>query len=534
MLSLRSSGHVIGNSVSVRKLAKKYAVPPPISIRDLLVKMNVRGGSELGFRYGVHNLTFRNFTDGVPDLGTFKKTFGTAEVVSELIPLWGSPVLTLAFYGLYHYYLKGRANGGLATGFCTSLSSLVCDSFWTGINATTITKSDYHKWLTAIHGRLISRESLIHFHDQGREGITRVETSCRQIEALFLHGCDRYRSPLLFFIPSGGIWDSGYFDKLNDSHCVMPYRFNYPPGHTGPRLAQNGVTTINDLHNVEMYVWDCNNPKDSDCKLIFQSIGGQLNFEYPKNSKLNSQNGITLGMMMNGQYLLDDHDMPISGPAGVRRFVLDFLLSPADIEISDKGGKRTGNFDGKIYAEIADSHPCFLIPAAYMLPIDTPLSRRITGTGAGTYAYNSVMEEKSLVFQDVATAKGQVDHLDLSPDQSQFRFTPAAEKNFKLTIGRKVGEQPRVLVVKGAGGAPGADLDVAMSSDLAQMKIGNRGAARKVEVTGVTIDPKTKKTITKQIAVTNIDAKSDLKLNLQNWKGMKSDVQMLRRTDEKD
>lgn len=532
MPSLRSSGQIIGNSVSIRGLAARYGVSPPISIRDLLIKMNVRGGPEIGFRYGTHNLTFRNFDDGVPDWGTFNDTFGAAEIASELIPIWGSPVLTLAFFELYKHYLKGKANGGLATGFCTSLSSLVCDSFWTGRNATTLTKAEMHKWLTAIHGRLLSRESMIHFHDQSREGTARVETTCRHIEALFLHGCDRYKSPLLFFIPSGGIWDDGYFDKLNDSHCVMPYRFNYPPGHSGPRLAQNGITTVNDLHNVEMYVWDCNNPTDDGCKLIFQNIGGQLHFSYPKNSKLNSRNGVTLGMMMNGQYLLDDHDMPISGPAGVTRFVLDFLLSPADLQISDKSGKRTGNYDGKIHAEITNSHPCFLIPGAYMLPLDTPLARRIVGSGNGQYAYNSMMQDKSLVIQDVTTAIGQVDELELSPDQSQFRFTPGAEKKFKLTISRKVGEQPRAIVVKGAGGAPGADLDVTMSPDLAQLKIGNCGSARKVEITGVIIDPKNNKPVTRQLALTNIDAKSDLRLDMRDWNGVKADVQMLRRPEE--
>lgn len=64
-----------------------------------------------------------------------------------------------------------------------------------------------HKFLTAIHGKLLSRESLLHFHDQSREGVARVERSCREIEATFLRGCDRNNAPLIFFIPAGAIWN---------------------------------------------------------------------------------------------------------------------------------------------------------------------------------------------------------------------------------------------------------------------------------------------------------------------------------------
>ncbi|HSM73531.1 MAG TPA: IPT/TIG domain-containing protein, partial [Desulfobacterales bacterium] len=138
---------------------------------------------ELPFTFGVHNLSFGNFTDGVPDWGTYEDTFGAAEIWHELLdPIFGHPILTSAFYGFYHYFLKGEARGGLATGFCTSLASLVADKFWLGETDTHgITKASVHKMLTAIHGRLLSRESLIHFHDQSREGVSRVEKTYREI-----------------------------------------------------------------------------------------------------------------------------------------------------------------------------------------------------------------------------------------------------------------------------------------------------------------------------------------------------------------
>ena len=123
----------------------------------------------------------------------------------------------------------------MATGFCTSLASLVADRFWLGKTDTpTVQQPAVLNQLTSVHGKLLSRQSLLTFHDQGREGIDRVERTYREIEATFLRGTDRQNQPLLFFIPSGEIWDSGYFDKLSDSHCVMPWRFVYPSAAPPP------------------------------------------------------------------------------------------------------------------------------------------------------------------------------------------------------------------------------------------------------------------------------------------------------------
>jgi hypothetical protein len=531
MLSLRSSGKIVGSSVSIRQLTQEYNLSSPLSLRELLEALGVRGNPEIPFRYGTHNLSFRNFSDGVPDLGTFKDTFGTAEILHELSdPIFGHPALTAAFFAFYRYFLKGEDNGGLATGFCTSLASLVADNFWTGRTDThTITKASVHTFLTAIHGKLLSRESLLHFHDQGLEGVARVERSCREVETTFLHGCNRHTAPLLFFIPAGEVWDSGYIDKLGESHCVMPYRFAYPPGHPGPQLAPDGTTTVTDLNNVELYVWDCNNPESPNCKLVFKKNGGQIDFEYSHKSVLNSQNGFTLGMMTNGAYLLADHDLPFSGPLGLRRFVIDFLLSPANLQITDSNGLRTGNFGGQIRAEIPDSHPCYLVPGAYMLPADTPLTRRITGTGAGQYTFNSIIPDGgSLVLQDVATAAGQVDVLSMNPDQTQLRFTPAVEKTFNLTLARQVGDQARAIAIRGVGGGPAADVDITTSSELSFIHLGNRGAARNVEVRAFVIDRKNHKTLNKQFAAFNLPSESELKVEVQDWMTVDASLQTLK------
>lgn len=527
MPSLRSSGKIVGSSVSIRQLAREHNLSPPISLRELLATLGVRGNPEILFQYGTHNLSFANFADGVPDFETFKDTFGTAEVLHELFdPFFGHPFLTGAFFLFYKHYLKGKDNGGLATGFCTSLASLVADSFWTGRADThSITKASVHKFLTAVHGKLLSRESLLRFHDQGLEGVARIERSYREIETTFLHGPNRNNAPLIFFIPAGDVWDGDYIDKLGKSHCVMPYRFAYPPGHPGPQLSPDGTTTVTDLNNVELFVWDCNEPDKDNCKLIFKNNGGQIEYEYPKNTYVNSQNGFTLGMMTNGDYLLADHDLPFGGPFGLRRFIIDFLLSPADLQITDPNGLRTGNFDGKIRAEIPGSHPCYLVPGAYMLPTDTSLTRRITGTGTGQYSFNSITPDGgSLVLQDVTTTAGQVDVLSVNPDQTQLRFTPGAEKTFNLAIARRVSDQARAIAIRNAGGGPGAGFEFKTSPELSFAHLANPGAARNVEVQAFVID-RNGNVLDKQLAAANMAPRGELKIEIQNWLTLDAVVQ---------
>jgi len=478
---------------------------------------------EIPFKWGTNNLSFDNFSDGVPSWGTFEQTFGTVEVWHELLdPIFGHPLLTTAFFLFYEYFLKGTANGGLATGFCTSLASLVTDKLWTGATDTnTLTKDQLHEFLTAVHGKLLSRQSLIHFHAQGREGVARVEESAREIETIFLRGTSRQNAPLLFFIPSGEVWDSGYFDKLGDSHCVMPYRFVYPAGHPGPQLSPDSSTTVDDLDGVKLYVWDCNHASDSNCRLEFsKDAGGMLQFQYVPDSdvEFKSSDGITLGMMSNGDYLLADHDLPFSGPFGLTSFIIDFLLSPADLQVTDGLGLRTGNFGGQLLSEIPDSHPCYLVKGMYMLPTGTALTRRIVGNGVGTYSYNSIIPSiGSVVIQNVQTAPGQEDVLAVSSDGTQIRFSPGAQKTFNLTIAKQVGTQARAIAINGVGAAPGAEMDLTIAPDLSVIRLGNRDVARSVDVSAFAIEKGDASGINKAANQVQLASQHDLVVTISDW-----------------
>jgi hypothetical protein len=477
---------------------------------------------EVPFKYDQHNFSFRNFASANPGWSNYEDTFGAAEVWHEqLDPIFGHPFLTAAYFVFYVYFLKGKDNGGLATGFCTSLASLVADRFWLGKTDTpTVQLPDVVNQLVSVHGKLLSRQSLLTFHDQGREGIDRVERTYREIEATFLRGTDRQNQPLLFFIPSGEVWDSGYTDKLSDSHCVMPWRFVYPTGRPAPQLTPDGASTISDPDGVELFVWDCNRPTGPASKLRFHRDGGKIHFEYIPDSRpteFTSQDGITLGMMRHGDYMLADHDLPFGGPFGLTSFIIDFLLSPADLQVVDATGLRTGNFGGQLLAEIPDSHPCYLMKGLYLLPAATAMTRTITGTATGTYTYNSITPDgTSILMQDVATQAGHQDVVAISADATQIRFTPAADKTFSLTVARVINNQARALAISGVGGGPGNDVDITLSPELNLLRVGNRGATRNLTLNAVSVS-KGGQAVNRNLPTVAVPDANDLAITVTDW-----------------
>jgi hypothetical protein len=474
----------VGTGVSAERAAT-FAVRNPDGMTSNARTVSIPCIVDSGLKVDVHGLSFPNFDVGSPSWGTFEDTFGAFEVWHEQIdPLFGHPILTLAFYIFYHEFLKGKGSGGLATGFCTSLSAKVLDEFWTGSNDTFTRISltgAMRDELTAIHGRLLSRESLIDFHDQGRNGTANVTTSFRRIEQNLRDGGDRESCQMVFFVPSGAAWDEGYFDRLGDSHCIVPYRIVYPIGYDGTSI--DGVT---------LFCWDCNHPFNPandaarNCRFVFRLTDGEIRYDYfdgGSTTKFRSEDGITLATMTNGKYLLSDHDMPFSGPLGLTTFVIDFLLSPADLLVENASGQRTGLLGTSIVAEIPDSHPCYLVKGAYLLPPNEALTRRITGRANGSYAYHSIAPNGiSISLENVATTAGQVDVLASNADGSTLRFTPGASKSFTLNLAREVEGQVRAVTVAGIGGGPATAMDLNLSPDLSIVRISNTDVNRTVDV----------------------------------------------------
>ncbi len=469
-----------------------------------------------GFTLGVHDYQFANFKDGVPSWGTFEDTFGSAEVWHELLdPIFGHPILTGAFYIFYQHFLKGEDNGGLATGFCTSLASTALDRFWQGRNDTfaTVTKATMHKELTAIHGRLLSRESLLTMHDQGRRGNANIETTFRAIEAAFASGGTRETAPLLFFIPSGAAWDSGYFDKLADSHCVVPIKIIYPSGHDGI-----------DLNGIDIQVWDNNAPNDPNCRVeLRRTAAGDLKFELfsAGSLKFGTNDGVTLGTQTVGQYLLSDVDLPFSGPLGLTSFIIDFVLSPATLAVTDGAGRRTGHFGGQILSEIPESHPAYLLPGLFLLPVGDGMTRTITGTGNGSYGYTSINPAGvSLNLREVPTSAGEADIVAANADGSRARFIPGQPKTITASVSTEFGGQARGVELQGFQASAIADLDVTVTPDLSLVRIANRGSDVSLPVKLLGVTAESQATVTRDLGSVALPANHDLVVAVGDWAGL--------------
>jgi hypothetical protein len=301
----------------------------------------------------------------------------------------------------------------------------------------------------------------------------------------------------------------------------MPYRFVYPLGATAPQLTADGSSTVSDPDGVELFVWDCNHPDSPDCKLRFHRDGGDIHFEYVPVAgdapEFTSQDGITLGMMRHGNYMLADHDLPFSGPFGLTSFIIDFLLSPADLQVQDSTGRRTGNFGGQLHAEIPDSHLCYLLKGIYLLPAATALTRTITGTDTGTYDYHSITPDgTSIHLQGVPTTAGDQDVLAMSGDATQVRFTPATEKTFTLSIARIIDNQARALSISGVGGSPDDDIDLTLSPELSLLRIGNRGSTRNLAVKALSVD-RGGQPVDRNLPPVAVQNNNDLTITVSDW-----------------
>lgn len=485
---------------------------------------------DTGIQIGIHDFSFDNFASGNPSWSTFEDTFGAYEVWHELLdPIFGHPILTSAFFAFYKYFLLGTDNGGLATGFCTAMSSVLLDEFYKGSNDTHTRynlNEETRKLFTAIHGRLLSRESLIDLHNQCLCGNSNVETVFRCIESGFRDGVNRESAPLLFFVPSGAIWEGDNINKLAETHCVVPIRIVYPIGHDGISIE-----------GTKLYCWDCNHPIIEgidiahNCRIEFRQTDGEIRFDYYDGMSLpmfSSEMGITLASMSNGKYLLSDHDLPFSGPFGVTHFCVDFLLSSANLLIEDVYGNRTGSSGSNIFAEIPNSVPSYLAKNFYMLPANQAFTRKITGFRNGNYSFHSLSPIGTfLSLEDVTTVLGEEDILSINADYSQLRFIPGSSKDFQINIAKEFEDQIRAISIEGVGAGSQLPADITISPDLSILRIGNRDIARSVNAQ-VTVYNKNSGTHD-SLNQTNINLPTDhdLLITVTDWENLDMTIRNL-------
>jgi hypothetical protein len=217
-----------------------------------------------------------------------------------------------------------------------------------------------------------------------------VRRSLEAVERDLAAGSGLHSCRIVFFVPSGNVWDAGFLDDLAATHAVVPYKIEYPPpGTTDP---------------IRMYVYDCNfpgnnpasNPDGFSYIEFYEQANGQFRFDFftgrtssAPHGTLNSANGFTLATMTLDDYLFRDVDLPLE-----LGFVIDLLSSPAELRIRDSNGRLTGHQKGKVHWQIPGSYPLYPSARGFLLPKGR-LTREIRGTGTGPYTFCSLNPDHS-------------------------------------------------------------------------------------------------------------------------------------------
>ncbi len=403
-----------------------------------------------GFRADQHGYPFHNFTIGDPTWGAFMETFGTVEVGAQSVI---HPVMTSAFYAFFRWFLTSNAH-------CTGLASTALRRFHDGESGpfgdypSTVgipeanrpdppnIPGDLWREITVAQGRVISRELVIHYADQGREGLSRVERSLREIEADFHAGLGTSGARVLCYIPSGSVWDimadAAVREAFMRSHCVTTTRLVYGD-ETGS------------LDGARLYVYENNAPGRHDRFIEFFLQDGELHFEAPYSGSstspsYSSAHGFTLGTNTLQSQLLDNVSMPISGAhtatAGLMRFALELVMSPARVSVEDGSGRVLGYRDGRMHSDPEMGYVCPWLENYLLVREDVaePL-RTIHGDDEGTYTYMSLLPDgKSLVIRDADCTATTRDRVRIGPEFDRIEVTPSEGKTLDLHLGEELSD----------------------------------------------------------------------------------------------
>lgn len=401
------------------------------------VKLLLLPTRDSGFRANPNGFAFENFKHGDPSWKTFQATFGKKEIWKEK---FHHPILLGAFYIFYTKYLKGKYK-------CTGISGTSLRRFHEGVGnlygayPASIAdpppiSGELMRELVIAQGRLLSKELIAHYAEQGQEGIDRIARTIHDIEADFddLRGVSTART--LSFIPSGNVWDSGYYGRLKESHCVVPTRIVYPDESRS-------------LNGARLYIYDSNYP-DNDSRVIelFEK-NGKLHFRY--DNEFSSEDGFTLGTANLKFALLDGVNLPFSGLFGGILFTLDILASPAWLRIEADSGGLLGYKDGKIYTDRSLGYVSPFVPNYILTNSEHERSfkRVIHGFADGKYDFMSFHPNgKSVTLEDVDVNANTRDVIEISSDFSRMQITNSdQDKEFKLHLGEKVEEGIRMASV---------------------------------------------------------------------------------------
>ena len=489
------------------------------------------------FRPSINGFSFTNSQacPGLPSLSTYGSDFGSTEVALSFVTL---PVLTAAYYGLYALLLGPECHG-LCTGFASSAMKRF-SAGETNAFAEPLT-NDIRTEFSIGWARQMSGQLLVNFLGQCANGAAQVMTSVQQVESTFSGTQTAHNMPLIFFIPSGLPVSSQWFNNIEAGHCLVPWKLVRPLGWSGG------------YNNVKLYLYDCNNPGADDCFLNLTQTGNTLSFSYNKENSYSSSNGFTLGVLNMDQALYSSVDLPWVYGAD---WVLDFIMSPAQLSLNNLAGQLTGPSGNSLYAQVPGVVPSLLSWShnLMMIPRQLALQRNIQGTGNGTYTYvsiappdpsvpassfssllpagaNSVIpHERGFTLQNVSCSPSTKDTVLLGPDNQSIQIsTTEPNKTFEAWIAQhfevQSGTAPattsthhaQVVHMSGIELAAGEQLLLWTDNALGQIGVSNKGAAKNFTVAVSLVDLKTGQATATQTTPGQVGVNADLKLAVTNW-----------------
>jgi hypothetical protein len=314
---------------------------------------------------------------------------------------------------------------------------------------------------------------------------------------------------------------------------------------------------------VQLFLYDCNNPRDNNCCLTFQQRGTTLAFSYNKDSAVSSDNGWTLGVLTMDQALYNGVDLPwVYGAGAALEFVVDVILSPATLAVSNLAGQTTGTRGNSIVAEVPGAIPSLQrMHNLVMIPRQLALQRTIQGTGAGTYTYASIAPPdptapagafngllppggqspriaagaRGLTLQNVSCTSATRDVVLLGPNNYSIQIsTNETGKTFDAFLTHRydvqtgaapniqTSSQMQMVALTGLSVAPGEQLLLWGDATLGQVGVSNTGAAKSFKVAVSTLDPATGKVTATQTVAGSVAANADFVASVASWNQLTS------------
>ena len=501
-----------------------------------------------GFLPSVNGFAFTNASagPGSPTLGTFASDFGTVEVAASAFL---NPVLTAAYYALYAVLLGPECHG-LCTGFACGAMDRFMSGFKDAFAAFPASTPALNTEFTIDWGRQMSGELLSQFFSQCVNGQAQVLTSIQQVESAFSGTQTRDNMPLVFFIPSGLPVTGQWFNDLLAGHTIAPYKLVRPLGWSS---GFNGV---------QLYIYDCNNPGNDNCFITFTQNGSTVSFDYGSsgdiayNPAYSSANGFTLGVATMDQALYTSVDLPWMSGAG---WIVEFVLSPATLAVSNLAGQVTGQSGSNIAAQVPGVIPSLLSSAhnLMLIPPQLGLQRTIQGTGNGTYTYVSIAPpgsappatafsallpqganaivpgERGFTLQNVPCSPATKDVILVGPDNQSIQITTNdANKTFNALIAQryhvqsgaapnvKTTQEMQVIQIETLSLKAGEHLLLWTDAAIGQVGLSNTGAAKNFTLTVSSADPTSGKVTASQHVAGSVAANGDFAATIPSWQNL--------------